>query len=245
VGLHGGGRRKPSSGEQAGRPGQCAGGQAQGGRGKGLEVFSRPGIGAGRRAHRGVPMAGRRPVRRRARQETGDLYSGHKAVGKDVSYAPRQQVAAWVACTDGVAAEYGDVASGGRRHGRRDVATTRVTRGARRRGVVGGAAQGAGSTVRGPADRGQPRRAGPVGPCHERRANAGASTALERQGQNSSNWHALTLFFSKKLNCSGLTLEYQSCRSLDPLQLLQRAYGLFLIRLCTICKQSLLFSGRL
>jgi hypothetical protein len=55
----------------------------------------------------------------------------------------------------------------------------------------------------------------------------------------------LTLFFSKKLNCSWQTLEYQSCRSLDPLQLLQRAYGLFLNRLCTICKQSLLFSGHL
>jgi hypothetical protein len=52
-------------------------------------------------------MAGRRPARRRARQETGDLYSGHMAVGKDVSYAPRQPVAAWVACTGGVAAEYG------------------------------------------------------------------------------------------------------------------------------------------
>jgi hypothetical protein len=33
----------------------------------------------------------------------------------------------------------------------------------------------------------------------------------------------LTEFFSKKLNCRGQTFEYQSCRSLDPLQLLQRA----------------------
>jgi hypothetical protein len=140
AGLHGGGCRKPGSGKRLGRPGQCAGGQVQGGRGEGLEVFSRHGIGAGHRAHRGVPMAGRRPARRRARQETGDLYSGHKAVGKDVSYAPRQPVTAWVACTGGVAAEYGDFASGGRRHGRRGVATTRATHGARRRAVDGGAA---------------------------------------------------------------------------------------------------------
>jgi hypothetical protein len=93
-------------------PANVRAGKLKGGRGEGLEVFSRHGIGAGHRAHRGVPMVGRRPARRRARQETGDLYSGHKAVVKDVSYAPRQQVAAWVACTGCVAAEYGDVASG-------------------------------------------------------------------------------------------------------------------------------------
>jgi hypothetical protein len=60
-------RGEPCSGEQAGRPDQCAGGQAQGGRGEGLDVFSRHGIVARHRAHRGVPMAGRRPARRRAR----------------------------------------------------------------------------------------------------------------------------------------------------------------------------------
>jgi hypothetical protein len=53
------------------------------------------------------------------------------------------------------------------------------------------------------------------------------------------------VFLQKTELCSGQTLEYQSCRSLDPLQLLQRAYGLFLNQLCTNCKQSLLFSGRL
>jgi hypothetical protein len=46
-----GGRGEPCSGEQVGRPDQCAGGQAQGGRGEGLEVLSRHGIGAGHRAH--------------------------------------------------------------------------------------------------------------------------------------------------------------------------------------------------
>jgi hypothetical protein len=53
-----GGRGEPCSGEQAGRPGQCAGGQAQGGRGEKLEVLSRHGIGAGYRAHRGSTHGG-------------------------------------------------------------------------------------------------------------------------------------------------------------------------------------------
>jgi hypothetical protein len=57
------------------------------------------------------------------------------------------KVAAWDACTGGVATEYTDVASGGRRNGRRGVVTTRATRGARRRGVDGGVAKGAGCTV--------------------------------------------------------------------------------------------------
>jgi hypothetical protein len=58
AGLHGGGRRRPGSGEQAGRPGQCAGGQAQGGRGEGLEAFNRHGIEAEHRAHRGGTHGG-------------------------------------------------------------------------------------------------------------------------------------------------------------------------------------------
>jgi hypothetical protein len=56
------------------------------------------------------------------------------------------KVAASDACTGGVATEYGDVVSGGRRHGRLGVATACATRGAGRRGL--GAAQGTGSTVR-------------------------------------------------------------------------------------------------
>jgi hypothetical protein len=60
------------------------------------------------------------------------------------------------------------------------VATTRATGGARRRGVDGGVAQGAGSMVRGPADRGQPRCAGPAGPRRERRATPARARALER-----------------------------------------------------------------
>jgi hypothetical protein len=97
------------------------------------------------------------------------------------------------------------------------------------------------TSVRGPGEltvAGVPRHAGPAEPRGDTRSRRALWSA---RSQNSSNGHALTLFFSKKLNCSGQTLEYQSCRSLDPLQLLQRAYGLFLNQLCT----NLLFSGRL
>jgi hypothetical protein len=66
-----GGHGEPCSGEQAGRLGQCTGRQAQGGRGEGLEALSQHGIEAGHRAHRGSTHGGRRPARRRARQETG------------------------------------------------------------------------------------------------------------------------------------------------------------------------------
>jgi hypothetical protein len=58
AGLHGGGRRKPCSGEQAGRPGQRASGQAQGGPGEGLEVLNQHWIGVEHRAHRGSTHGG-------------------------------------------------------------------------------------------------------------------------------------------------------------------------------------------
>jgi hypothetical protein len=62
----------------------------------------------------------------------------------------------------------------------------------------GGATQGAGSTARELADRGQPRCAGPAGPRHGRRSNAGAGAALERQGHNPFNMPALTRIFLQK-----------------------------------------------
>jgi hypothetical protein len=65
-----GGRGEPCFGEQAGRPGQCAGGQAQGGRWEGLEVFSRHGIGAGHRAHQGSTHGG--AAASSASREAGD-----------------------------------------------------------------------------------------------------------------------------------------------------------------------------
>jgi hypothetical protein len=43
-------------------------------------------------------------------------------------------------------------------------ATVHVTRGSRGWGVNGGAVPGVGSTARGPADRGRPRRADPAQP---------------------------------------------------------------------------------
>jgi hypothetical protein len=46
----------------------------------------------------------------------------------------------------------------------------------------------------------RPRAASACGPSRTARRRATPARALERQGQNSSNWHALTLFFSKKLN---------------------------------------------
>jgi hypothetical protein len=55
-----------------------------------------------------------------------------------------------------------------------------------------------GSTARGSADRGQPRRAGPAGPRHGRHANAGAGAALERQGHNPFNLPTLTGIFLQK-----------------------------------------------
>jgi hypothetical protein len=81
-------------------------------------------------------------------------------------------------------------------------ATERAVPGARGVGEEGGAAQGGGSTVRGPVDRGRPRRAGPAGPRRDRRANAGVGAALERQGQNQFSLPALTGIFLQNLNCS-------------------------------------------
>jgi hypothetical protein len=76
-------------------------------------------------------------------------------------------------------------------------------------------------------------------------ATRGAGARSGAQGaKNSLDWHTSTEFFSKKLNYSGQTFEYQSCRSLDPVQLLQRVYGLFLKQLCTNCMPSWQFSGR-
>jgi hypothetical protein len=77
-------------------------------------------------------------------------------------------------------------------------ATGRAARGARGVGEEGGAAQGGGSTVCGPADRGRPRRAGPVGPRRDRRANAGVGAALECLGQNQFSLPALTGIFLQK-----------------------------------------------
>jgi hypothetical protein len=56
---------------------------------------------------------------------------------------------------------------------------------------------------------------------------------------------ALTGLFSKNLNCSGPRGNKESCRSLDPLQFLQRVDGLFLNQLCTNRMPSWLFSRRL
>jgi hypothetical protein len=53
-----GGRGEPCYDEQAGRLGQCAGRQAQGGRGEGLEELSRHGIEAEHRAHQGGTHGG-------------------------------------------------------------------------------------------------------------------------------------------------------------------------------------------
>jgi hypothetical protein len=62
-----------------------------------------------------------------------------------------------------------------------------------------------GPLARGPTDQRRPRRAGPVEPHGDARRRRALWSARSR---NSSDWHALTLFFSKKLNCSGQTLEY-------------------------------------
>jgi hypothetical protein len=60
---------------------------------------------------------------------------------------------------------------------------------------------GARTSVRGPGEptiARVPRRAGPAEPRGDARRRGALWSA---RSQNSSNWHALTLFFSKKLNC--------------------------------------------
>jgi hypothetical protein len=128
AGLHDGGRRKPCSGEQAGRPGQHAGGKAQGGRVEGLEVLSRHWIGAGHRAHRGSTHGG--AATGSASRKAGGRKTfivGTRRWGKDASLCAkvarsRHGTPARAAC----AAEYGDVASGGRRGGGNTRGTPRV-----------------------------------------------------------------------------------------------------------------------
>jgi hypothetical protein len=71
---------------------------------------------------------------------------------------------------------------GGRRLGRRGVATARATRGARRRDVDGGAVQGEGSTAREPADRGRPQRAGPARPWRRLVRDADVAPDAARAG---------------------------------------------------------------
>jgi hypothetical protein len=66
----------------------------------------------------------------------------------------------------------------------------------------------------------------------------------QKCARNFSKWPCLTEQISKKLNRSGPSSELQSCRSLDPLQLSQRAYGLFLNQLCTIWMPSCRFFWR-
>jgi hypothetical protein len=81
-----GGRGEPCSGKQAGRLGQCAGRQAQGGRGEGLEALSQHGIEAGYRAHRGSTHGG--AAAGSASREAGDretLIVGTRRWGKDAS----------------------------------------------------------------------------------------------------------------------------------------------------------------
>jgi hypothetical protein len=81
-----GGRREPCSSEQAGQLGQCAGRQAQGGRGEGIEALSRHRIEAGHRAHRGSTHGG--AVAGSASREAGDrgtLIVGTRQWGKDAS----------------------------------------------------------------------------------------------------------------------------------------------------------------
>jgi hypothetical protein len=154
-----GGRRRGSgcSGEQASRPGQRAGGQAQEVRGKGLDVLSRHWSVAGHRAHRGSAHGGAAAGSgsREARGRKAFI-AEHEAVGGSTSL--RAKVArsqhgapARAAC----AAKYGDVASGRtERRGR--------TRGAQTVGKIRRWSAAQPSCV---------RRVAPVGPRHPCRAH--------------------------------------------------------------------------
>jgi hypothetical protein len=59
-----------------------------------------------------------------------------------------------------------------------------------------------------------------------------------------STWPCLKSPNSRFHYRSGPRHKYESCRSLIPLQLLQRPYMVFLNHFCTNCKQTLLFFGR-
>jgi hypothetical protein len=86
-----GGRGEPCSGEQEGRLGKCAGRQAQGGRGEGLEALSRHAIKAGHRAHRGGTHGG--AAAGSASREAGDrgpFMVGTGGGGEAVPYVLRQ-----------------------------------------------------------------------------------------------------------------------------------------------------------
>jgi hypothetical protein len=152
AGLHDGGRRKPCSGEQAGRPGQRAGGQAQGGRVEGLEVLNLHWIGVGHRAHLGSTHGG--AAAGSASRKAGGRKTfivGTRRWGKDASLCAKvarswHGTPARAACV----AEYSDVASGGRRGGGN-------TRGAPRVGKTRRWSAAQPSCV---------RRVAPVGPRH-------------------------------------------------------------------------------
>jgi hypothetical protein len=91
--------------------------------------------------------------------------------------------------------------------GRRGVADARATRRARRWGRDGGVAQGV------PRHTDQRAKAG-LGVRAQRRRGRRATSARPTRSRapgakNSLDWHTLTEFFSKKLNYSGETFEYQ------------------------------------
>jgi hypothetical protein len=122
-----GGRGEPCSGEQAGRLGKCAGRQAQGGRGEGLEELSRHGIEAEHRAHQGGTHGGAAAGSASREGRPGDPFMVGIGGGEELLLRSKAQTAAWARHGLGGRRRAADgAASGGSACSRRRVRTCRV-----------------------------------------------------------------------------------------------------------------------
>jgi hypothetical protein len=142
-----GGRGEPCSGEKAGRPANVRVGKLKGGEGRARGVQPTRDWSRAPSSPREYPWRGGGRLGVARGRRPGTFTVGTRRWGRTFPYVPRQQ-------SRGMGRLHGRRGDRVRRrrewrarHGRRGVATARATRGARRRGVHGGVAQGAGSTM--------------------------------------------------------------------------------------------------